>query len=207
LLGPNCVRLIEERRDGLLLEEVVPGTPLSAVDDDVATMVLAEVMAALWTPVPRGCRLPTVAAECDLLGLGLDLGLPSELVEAARVALAELLADPLPARVLHGDLHHDNVLSGPEGWVAIDPHGVVGDPGYDVGPLLLNPWGWLASQDVATVTHRRLGLLASVLGQPVGRLAKWGLVRAVLSECWCVQDTGDVDGGPLRVAEVLVHLV
>ena len=31
--------------------------------------------------------------------------------------------------MLHGDLHHDNVLTADrEPWLAIDPHGVLGDP-------------------------------------------------------------------------------
>jgi len=181
----------------------VPGTPVSCLDDDVATVVLAEVMAALWAPVPRDCGLPTVVAECAPLAL--SLGLPAELVTAARTSLVELLADPLPGRVLHGDLHHDNLLRGPDGWVAIDPHGVVGDPGYDVGPLLINPSPWLATQDVEAVTRRRLALLADVLGQPVGRLARWGLVRAVLSECWHIQDGTTSEGVALKVAEVLMR--
>ena len=62
-------------------------------------------------------------------------------MRAARVTLDRLLRDPVEDRVLHGDLHPQNLLWAQDrGWVAIDPHGLVGDPGYDVGPLLINPW-------------------------------------------------------------------
>ena len=43
--------------------------------------------------------------------------------------------------VLHGDFHHYNVLSAQRAnWLAIDPKGMLGDPGYEVGPFLCNPW-------------------------------------------------------------------
>ena len=44
-----------------------------------------------------------------------------------------LLADAARGRAsLHGDLHHDNVLDfGPRGWLAIDPHGLLGERGFD----------------------------------------------------------------------------
>ena len=43
------------------------------------------------------------------------------------------------AVVLHGDLHHDNVLRDGDGWVVIDPHGYVGDPGSRAGDDALQP--------------------------------------------------------------------
>jgi len=63
-------------------------------------------------------------------------------------------------------------------WVAIDPHGVVGDAGYDVGPLLINPW----ERRPQELVGRRLDLLSDALGMPRTRLAASGLVRAVLAE-------------------------
>ncbi len=42
---------------------------------------------------------------------------------------------------MHGDFHHFNILSSERGWLVIDPKGVIGPAGYEVGPLLINPWG------------------------------------------------------------------
>jgi streptomycin 6-kinase len=78
---------------------------------------------------------------------------------------------------------------------------VVGDPGYDVGSLLINPW----NDDPAALLPQRLPLLAQRLDMPVQRVAGWGLVRAVLAEAWHVQDTGEVAGGALQVAERLAQ--
>ena len=51
-----------------------------------------------------------------------------------------LLAEPREVTVLHGDLHHDNVLHGSRGWLAIDPKGLIGERTYEVANLLGNPW-------------------------------------------------------------------
>src|SRR3546814_3749922 len=41
-----------------------------------------------------------------------------------------LLAESRGTGVLHGDIHHDNVLDfGPRGWLAIDPKRLVGERG------------------------------------------------------------------------------
>lgn len=128
--------------------------------------------------------------------------LPAAIVQAARRTLHQLLRDPAQERVLHGDLHQENLLwSADRGWVAIDPHGVVGDSGYDVGPLLINPW----NADPASLLSHRLPLLAQRLDMPIERVAAWGLVRAVLAEAWHVQGTGRVTGGAPQVAEQLAQ--
>lgn len=37
------------------------------------------------------------------------------------------------------------------GWIAIDPKGVIAPPEYEIGPLLINPWG---NQQKNIATHR-----------------------------------------------------
>ena len=193
----GCVRLIGELPDGLLLEEVVPGDPVSSLPDDEATVVLARCLRALWRPVPVGCGLPTVERECAALWVG--AGLPAPVVERARRALTGLLASAPDAVVLHGDLHHGNLLRTRDGWLAIDPHGLVGEPAYDVGPLLFNP----LEREVAGLVDRRLDLLAAELGLARERLRRWGLVRAVLACSWSVQAGEELPSGIWAVAECL----
>jgi aminoglycoside/hydroxyurea antibiotic resistance kinase len=42
--------------------------------------------------------------------------------------------------VLHGDLHHGNVLDfGLRGWLAIDPKGLLGERGFDFANIFTNP--------------------------------------------------------------------
>lgn len=203
LLGPPVVRLLGVEDQVLVLERIVPGAPAAERPDDEALAAVAATLIALWVPVPARCGLPTVHQECAALDDDQAVApLPTGVVRAARMTRDRLLRDPVQGRVLHGDLHPQNLLwAHDRGWVAIDPHGVVGDPGYDVGPFLINPW----NADPVALLNRRLPLLAQLLGMPVERVAAWGLVRAVLAEAWHVQDTGRTAGGALAVAERLTH--
>ena len=51
-----------------------------------------------------------------------------------------LLSSPHDEVVLHGDLHHGNILDfGTRGWLAIDPKGLVGERGFDYANIFTNP--------------------------------------------------------------------
>lgn len=103
-----------------------------------------------------------------------------------------LLGDPRDAVVLHGDVHHDNVLDfGERGWLAIDPKNVVGERGYDYANLLTNP-------DLSTAAdpqrfHRQLDVIVSASGLERERLLRWVIAFAGLSAAWFAEDD-DVDG-------------
>ena len=48
-----------------------------------------------------------------------------------------------PQILLHGDLHHWNILSDADrGWMAIDPKGVIGASCLDVGRFINNAMGF-----------------------------------------------------------------
>jgi streptomycin 6-kinase len=195
LLGPPIVKVVRTTPEGLLLERVLPGESIAAYDDDVATAELALAMQSMWRPVPQTCGLPDVRREARAL---FDHDLP--LAEEARAALERLMDTAPEPVVLHGDLHHGNLLRGPNGWVAIDPHGLVGEPAYDAGPLFFNPLGL----DVAHLIERRLDVLVAVLGLDRDRLRRWGFVRAVLSAAWTWEDHEYVDERVLGIARVLL---
>ena len=107
------------------------------------------------------------------------------------------------AAVPHGNPHHDEVRSGTrDPWLAIDPHGLVGDPGYEVGSILFNPDPDDRDPALTALVPARLRQLSAALGEPVDRLAAWGFVKAVLSEVW----TADAGGAPSRARDV-AHLL
>ncbi len=106
--------------------------------------------------------------------------------------------------VLHGDLHHDNVLRAErEPWLAIGPHGAIGDQGYDCGAMLHNPWPWRREDNLLALVPRRIEQLAEGFGLPVERVVAWGFVMGVLSEVWTAQG-GTPGGRALDVAELLM---
>lgn len=211
--GRGAVRLLrfEARLGALLIERLQPGSPLSDVSDDaVAVPAAAAVMRALWRPAPAAHPFPSVAdwargVDRYIAAFPTAGPYPRDLVEEASQLFAELLATSGPPVVLHGDLHHDNILASARApWLAIDPKGVVGEPAYEVGALLRNPGSQIESEpDLRGLLSRRIALFSRELDMDPERLRKWGMAQAVLSACWHWEDR---DGPPtlaFRVAEAL----
>ena len=199
--GRGAVRLLEAdaARGALLLERLVPGTPLADLKDDAAaTSLAAGVMRQLWRPLPPGHPFPTV----ERWALGLDRlrarfgggcgPFPAPLVERAESLFAELIASMGERVLLHGDLHHHNILAaGRQPWLALDPKGLAGEAEYEAGALLRNPIpAFLAWPDLPRITRRRVDQLAEELGFDRARLTGWAIAQAVLAGWWSYEDTG-----------------
>ena len=69
--------------------------------------------------------------------------LEETLVERAEHSVANFFGEDYVPMLIHGDLHHYNILLSKDSWLAIDPKGVIGPAAYEVGPLLMNPLGFL----------------------------------------------------------------
>ena len=204
--GQGSVRLLESDTEAglLLLERLRPGTVLTTLadeaHDDAATTIAASVMRGLWRPAPPGHDFPTVAdwgggfARLRARFGGGTGPLPAAQVERAEALFAELLASSTASVLLHGDLHHDNILSAQrQPWLAIDPKGVVGEPAYEVGALLRNLWpDRHAHLNPARMLERRTHRLAEELELDPARVRDWAIAQVVLSAVWGVEDN---DGG------------
>ncbi|MFI5426222.1 aminoglycoside phosphotransferase family protein [Aeromicrobium sp. UC242_57] len=93
--------------------------------------------------------------------------MPRRIVEQAIRLGRSFVDDPdSVGRLIHADLHYENVLAAERApWLAIDPKPVSGDPHYEVAPLLWNRWdeavatGDVRACDPAAVPHdgRRSG--------------------------------------------------
>lgn len=209
--GHGAVALLDHDRDrgAVLLERAEPGTTAEGLPrDEHATAVLVELLRALHSgPVPSA-GLPHVRTEGGAFAAHLarfpgDDPVPRAAVQRAAELFAELCASSPGDVVLHGDLHHANALGATRRpWLAIDPHGYVGDPGYDTGPLLHNPLTADADRLVA-LAPARVHRLADGLGLPVERVRAWGYTRCVLSEVWSAEGGFPIDGRPLAVARRL----
>ncbi|GAA1297864.1 aminoglycoside phosphotransferase family protein [Pseudonocardia xinjiangensis] len=211
--GDGAVRLLahDAARGALLLERAEPGTmarDLVPGSDEDATAVAIGVLRRLHAaPVPEAGLLDLHTLRRGFVGhlarYPGDDPLPRGLVVAALTLFDELCASAPRRVVLHGDLHHDNILrSGQEGWLAIDPHGYAGDPGFDTGPLLYNPDPGRRDPTLLALVPRRVEQLADGLGLPLERVTRWGFVAAMLSEVWDAGD-GRSGGRALAVARLL----
>lgn len=215
--GRGCVHLLDADLEAgvLLLERLSPGEMLTIVtDDDEATRLAALAMQTLWRPLPAAHNFPSVAdwaaglAELREAFGGGTGPFDRKLVDTAVSLFTDLLTASGEPVLLHGDLHHYNILSAGDGWRVIDPKGVAGEPAYEVGALLRNPFTLFAEPDVKRMTARRLDILVETLDMDRERLRQWSLAQAVLSAWWSYEDGGDPADWEttMRLAAVLAEL-
>lgn len=214
--GRGAVRLLAfEPADGaMLLERALPGTSLLDVDNDQATRAVGVLMSRLLRhPLPPDHPFPTLggwarAFERLRAAHGGGTGpMPAGLVERAEGIFRDFLAEGWQPVLLHGDLHHTNVLAAArEPWLAIDPHGVAGDPAFEPAAFLRNPLDLTERLGASAVVRRRLDILADEFGYDRERVRLWAIANCVLSAAWSVEDGGEVPQGPIETARILHEL-
>ncbi len=117
--------------------------------------------------------------------------LNEKLVERVEHSVKDFFAENHMPVLMHGDFHHFNILSSERGWLVIDPKGVVGPAGYEVGPLMLNPWDSISdgiNHRLTRSVKRRIDILHEHLGFERERILEWSLAHAVLSAWWGIED-------------------
>jgi streptomycin 6-kinase len=202
--GEGAARVMAHEDNAILMERA-SGEP-SLVEmarngrDDQASRTICAVAAMLHAP--RDCPPPSTLVPLARWFKALEpaaskyAGIFSRAIETAR----KLLAEPREVVVLHGDIHHCNILNaGARGWLAIDPKGLVGERGFDFANIFCNP-------DLETATApgrlaRQASVVAEAAGLDRGRLLKWILAYAGLSAAWTLGD-GEHPELALAVAEI-----
>ncbi|MEU9855776.1 aminoglycoside phosphotransferase family protein [Streptomyces sp. NPDC047974] len=189
--GDGAVRLLEHDPETgtMLLERADERRHLSRHGDErEAVRILAGLLARLSAlPAPPGLRrldaiagrmLEQVPDARARLGAG-DAALLADCAAAVR----EVVDEP-GDRLLHWDLHYDNVLGAErEPWLAIDPKPLSGDPGFELLPALTDLW----NPDPAEIRWR-FDLLTERLGLDRGRALAWTLGRVLQNGLWDVED-------------------
>ncbi|MDX1414802.1 MAG: aminoglycoside phosphotransferase family protein [Candidatus Promineifilaceae bacterium] len=218
--GRGSVRLLDAELDRgiLILERLQPGIMLSTLwpdEDDRATRIAAEIMRQLWQPIPADHTFVTVEdwyLGFERLRHEFSAGsgpFPPTLVDRAESLYAHLQESMDTPVLLHGDLHHYNILSTADhSWTAIDPKGVVGEAAYDTGALLRNPAPhFLAQTDLTPRLKRRIDILSEMLDLDRERLVSWGMSQAVLSAWWSYEDHGAGWEPAIHLAQTLTELL
>ncbi len=201
--GAGAARVLAHDKDAILMEHAAGGRSLADAfgerGDDAASRAICTVAAKLHAAHGRPpFALPSLAEWFEPLGRAAQT--QGGLLRVASATAADLLAGPRDIVVLHGDLHHANVLDfGARGWLAIDPKGLVGERAFDFANIFCNP-------DSATATQPgRLARQALVVAQGAlldrGRLLRWIVAWAGLSAAFALDD-GQPPDAALAVADL-----
>jgi streptomycin 6-kinase len=182
---PACAEIgnsRDARRWALLLERLDADRDLTGEPIEPAIQAIGRILARLHgAPVPR--EIPPLAAmatrwahDLPRLWSAAEPPWPDRVCSEAVATCRELGNDSL-IRLLHADLHFENVLAADrEPWLAIDPKGLAGDPAFESWSVLWNRFEEYARpRDVG----RRLDMWCEAAQIDRDRARAWARARTV----------------------------
>lgn len=193
-----------------LMEKMAPGHPLKTLvladDDEKATRIVCDVVKVLQSVPSKSIDLPHLS-ETNSISL-LRGHFDKDLIEKAESLFFDLTRKSPSDVVLHGDLHHDNILSCGDTWKVIDPHGYMGDPVFETSSFIYNPLDVLPeTTNLEKILKRRLEILNEELPLDSHRTLAWAFCKVMMSIAWSFEDTGQVPSFEPKVARILSSLV
>lgn len=176
--GPK-VSEVDETTGAVLMERLLPGTPMGESDlsDEIRKTVFVDF-------AKRMMILPTEKA----IPLNVYFQNHSELFHSLSDSTQE-------TRLLHGDLHPFNLLLHGNEWRVIDAKVLVGDPAFECAAYLRNCLPEPISE-IHDLTEARIATFSRELNLDSWRIAAWALVDR--------EDDGNADP---KLTEVLREMV
>ncbi len=190
--GKGAARVFAQEDNALLLERATGKKSLIDMvqngQDEEATRIICDV-----TKVLHAHKGPPPSYLLSLKEWFRELE-PAALIyegilRTAYTIASELLEKPQDIVVLHGDIHHENILDFKErGWLAIDPKHLIGERGFDYANIMRNP---IKNEKLATSPKRfkkQVDIISKSANLDPVRLLKWTLAFSGLSAAWILGD-------------------
>lgn len=194
-LGFGAVKVIAQEEGLLLLERLMPGVSLKSyfpAQENEAIDITANIIKHLHAaPISNKSQFSHVKDWLQVLDK--DWPISSIHLQKAIILRDNLLKTSTQEVLLHGDLHHDNILrSGENQWQVIDPKGVIGDPVYELAAFIRNPIpALLEHKDVHKIIKNRIEHFSKALNFSKTRIQDWCFVQSVLSWIWTLEDNSE----------------
>ena len=202
--GRGINRLIDcdKALNAMLLERLRPGKMLDSVEtagerSEITARILQELHA---TPPPSNHTLPHFM---DWIQGAFDDARSCKDPERARGYIEQIprvesmmgiLMEPEePQMLLHGDLHHWNILSDADrGWMAIDPKGVMGASCLDVGRFINNAMGFgQTAAEKREILREAVMVFSDVLGENEERMFAGAFCDKIMGSSWGLKQKPD----------------
>ena len=153
-----------------LRQELKQGKLTDSEATEVAAIAMKTFLEQASKPIPKEYSFPHITDWLRVLRYPSSdyferkSVFPKKLLERSEALLPDLLQSLDDAILLHGDLHHDNIVAHNNGWMVIDPKGILGEASYEVGAFLRNPHELVHASDLKSIMHRRIEIFREVLG-------------------------------------------
>ena len=193
---------------GLLLEErIFPGTVLrSEVSLEKRIQMFLQVFHEIHMPEDSGVTylnwLEQIREYCVQHQVAEDMAFRAHL-------FCTEIFEKYPDKVLlHGDLHHDNLLQRTDGsYAMIDPKGVVGPVIMDLPRFILNELGTVHTCSDRLHIEEVIRLLGEQLGYSVVDIRKLFYMETVLENIWCAEDGEEINRQEMELADFLIRYI
>lgn len=188
----GCVEVLSRGEGFLLLNQAIPGTSLKLLfpdKDDYALGITCSLIKGLHSAkIPAHHNFPRLRDWLMILDQNLDI--PEKYLSKAKIVRQKLLDRGAQEVLLHGDLHHDNILMNNGNWCVIDPKGIIGDPIFEVASFIQNPI-LLDQKDPSQFIQKGVAAFAENLKVSATTITEWCFVKSVLSWAWSLSDCTD----------------
>jgi streptomycin 6-kinase len=196
LQGFGMISLLESTENAILLERAMPGTTLKELfpkQENQTIEIACNLIKSLHqAPIPKNHNFPSLSNWFE--SLNKDCNIPDYYLNKARQLRDDLLKTTARQVLLHGDLHHENILQNHENWCVIDPKGIIGDATFEVVTFIRNPMPELVQEPQAfNIITNRINKFAKLLNLDQKRISAWCFVEAVISWTWALEDNLTID--------------
>ncbi len=167
-------RVIESGSGFLLLERMIKGTTLKSSTVQNKIKICCDVVKNLSDkPLLNKDKFPHIRDQLKIIDQPWDM--PHELLNLARKLKDKLSSYRDEEILLHGDIHHANILRSGNSWKVIDPKGVVG---YKINEV------WSFVMDFENDTK----FIADYFNWDVTLVRDWYFVHLIMASIWNIED-------------------
>lgn len=193
LQGFGCITILASMPDTILLQKATPGLSLKTLfpsQEKESIIITANLIKTLHqaslktTPTKN---FPTL--EHLFRKINSTAPIPLSYLTKALEFKEKLLATSPTQVLLHGDLHHENILLHNKSWIAIDPKGYLGDPAYETTAFIRNPSPELLEhQNAKSIMLARIKTFSQELNISEQRILEYSYIQTILSWIWNLED-------------------
>lgn len=220
--GNGCCKVFAyDRENGMLLEErLMPGTVLRK-EEDLQKRI--EAFASVFHKIH--CRADVLPGDDgqppmtqtylewleDIYRFCRENNVEDNLTKQAKYArdiCAEMFEKYSERMLLHGDLHHDNILMQGDGnYAMIDPKGVIGPEILEVARFIMNELDTKYTTPAEKHMREVVRLVSEAFGFPREDVAKVYFMEVILGNVWSAEDGEEVNAEEIAIATQVLQAI
>jgi streptomycin 6-kinase len=184
----GAIKILAATNNAILMEQA--GSSLKSYfpqKDQDAVIICCDIIKKLHTSQITNDVFPNIKDWLSILNK--DYNMPINYLSKARTLRDRLLSITNENILLHGDLHHENILYHNNNWVFIDPKGVIGNIYFEATTFIYNPITELTnSNNCEEIMLNRIKLCTKLLNLDKQKLIEWCFLKLVLCWVWNIED-------------------